>query len=97
MDSGISSDALQRYAFLAETGYFFPIPPVPPESDPHQWRKMGKGILNFVTAGNLHPAVQAYAGMVTAFAAGDAAAFNATVANYGGWLREHFAAREGPS
>jgi ABC-type transport system involved in cytochrome c biogenesis permease subunit len=93
MDSGISSDALQRYAFLAEAGYFFPIPPVPPESDPHQWRKMGESILNFVTAGNLHPAVQAYAAMATAFAAGDAGAFNATVANYGGWLRAHFAAR----
>jgi ABC-type transport system involved in cytochrome c biogenesis permease subunit len=94
MDSGISSDALQRYAFLAETGYFLPIPPVPPESDPHQWRKMGEGILNFVTAGgNLHPAVQAYAAMATAFAADDAAAFNATVANYGEWLRKHFAAR----
>jgi len=93
MDSGISSDALQRYAFLAETSYFFPIPPVPPESDPHQWRKMGESILSFVTAGNLHPAVQAYAAMATAFAADDAGAFNATVANYGGWLREHFAAR----
>jgi ABC-type transport system involved in cytochrome c biogenesis permease subunit len=93
MESGISSDALQRYAFLAETGYFFPIPPAPPESDPHQWRKMGESILSFVTAGNLHPAVEAYAGMATAFAAGDAGAFNATVANYGGWLRAHFAAR----
>jgi ABC-type transport system involved in cytochrome c biogenesis permease subunit len=46
-----------------------------------------------VTAGNLHPTVQAYAAMATAFAAGDAGAFNAAVANHGGWLRAHFAAR----
>ena len=95
MESGISPDALQRYAFLAETGYFFPIPPVPPQTDPQQWRKMGESILSFVTAGNLHPAVKAYAAMASAYAAGDPETFNAALSDYGGWLQEHFAARAG--
>jgi ABC-type transport system involved in cytochrome c biogenesis permease subunit len=93
MQSGISSEALQRYAFLAETGYFFPIQPVPPETDPQQWRKMGQSLLDYVTAGHLHPAVSAYAAMASAYAADDPAAFNAALSHYGGWLREHFAAR----
>ncbi len=95
MDSGISSDALERYAFLAETGYFFPIPPVPPQMDPQQWRKMGESILNFVTAGNLHPAVKAYAAMASAYTMGDPETFNAALSEYGGLLQEHFAARVG--
>ena len=48
---------MQSLGFLAETGYFFPIPPVPPNDDPLQWRKMGESLLQFITAGNMHPAV----------------------------------------
>jgi ABC-type transport system involved in cytochrome c biogenesis permease subunit len=90
MQSGISADALQRYAFLAENGYFFAIPPVPPETDPQQWRKLGQSLLDFVTAGHLHPAVSAYAAMGSAYAAENPAAFNTALADYGGWLRQHF-------
>ncbi len=57
MNSGISAEALQSLGFLAETGYFFPIPPVPPNNDPLQWRKMGESLLQFITAGNMHPAI----------------------------------------
>ncbi|MEP6686351.1 MAG: cytochrome c biogenesis protein CcsA [Verrucomicrobiota bacterium] len=93
IESGISADGLQRYAFLSETGYFFPIPPVPPKTDPHLWRKMGESILDFVTTGNSHPAVKAYAAMASAYATDDRAVFNAALSEYGGWLRGHFAAR----
>ena len=93
MQSGISAEALQRYAFLAETGYFFAIPPVPPETDPQQWRKMGQSLLEFVTAGRMHPAVSAYAALASAYAAQDPATFNAVLTSYGSWLREHFAVR----
>ena len=57
MNSGISAEALQSLGFLAETGYFFPIPPFPPNDNPLQWRKMGEGLLSFLTDGKLHPAV----------------------------------------
>jgi len=93
MNSGISAEGLQSIGFLAETGYFYPIPPVPPNDDPLQWRKMGESMLNFLTAGNLHPAVSAYATMASAFAANDPATFNETLDNYSNWLKEHFAPR----
>jgi len=82
MNSGITAEALQSLGFLAETGYFFPIPPFPPNDDPLQWRKMGESLLTFLTNGNLHPAVNAWAAMATSFAAGDSATFNRVLADY---------------
>jgi ABC-type transport system involved in cytochrome c biogenesis permease subunit len=93
MNSGISTEALQSIGFLAETGYFFPIPPVPPNDDPLRWRKMGESILQFITAGNMHPAVSAYATLASAFAANDPATFNRALDGYVGWLQQHFPAR----
>ncbi len=93
MNSGISTEALQSIGFLAETGYFFPIPPVPPNDDPLRWRKMGESILQFITAGNMHPAVLAYATLASAFAANDPATFNRALDGYLGWLQQHFPAR----
>lgn len=93
MASGITAEGLQSIGFLAETGYFYPIPPVPPNDDPLQWRKMGESLLQFVTAGNPHPAVSAWAAMASAYAANDSATFNATVDSYSSWLGQHFPAR----
>nr|MDQ2659184.1 cytochrome c biogenesis protein CcsA [Verrucomicrobiota bacterium] len=93
MQSGISAEALQSLGQLSQTGYFFPIPPKPPDNDPLQWQKMGDGILKFVTSGEMHPAVTAYATIASAYAANDPAAFNAAVAGYAGWLQQHFPGR----
>ena len=87
MNSGISAEALQSLGFLAETGYFFPIPPFPPNDDPLQWRKMGESLLAFLTDGKMHPAVSAWATMATAFAANDPATFNRTLDDYSRWLQ----------
>ncbi len=93
MNSGIAPEALQSLGFLAQTGYFFPIPPVPPNDDPLQWRKMGESLLLFLTAGNMHPAVSAWATMASAYAANDPATFNSTLDRYAGWVQEHFPMR----
>jgi len=87
MDSGISAEGLQSLGFLAETGYFFPIPPFPPNDDPLQWRKMGESLLTFLTDGKLHPAVKAWAAMATAFTANEPATFNQTLDNYAAQLQ----------
>jgi ABC-type transport system involved in cytochrome c biogenesis permease subunit len=87
MDSGISAEGLQSFGFLAETGYFFPIPPFPPNDDPLQWRRMGESLLTFLTDGKLHPAVKAWAAMATALAANDLATFNQTLDNYAAQLQ----------
>ena len=93
MDTGISANALQDLGFLAETGYFFPIPPVPPNDDPLQWRKMGESLLSFLTSGQLHPAVREWATIATAFAANDSATFNQTVDRYAQSLEQDFPRR----
>ncbi|HSU85250.1 MAG TPA: hypothetical protein VLI42_00825, partial [Chthoniobacterales bacterium] len=88
MKTGITAEALQSFAFLAETGYFFPIPPFPPHDDPLQWRKMGESILTFLTDGKMHPAVQSWATIATSFAANDPAKFNDTVGKYSATLKK---------
>ena len=87
MNTGITAEALQNLGFLAETGYFFPIPPFPPNDDPLQWRKMGESLISFLTDGKLHPAVNAWAAMATAFRANDPAAFNKTLDKYSAELQ----------
>lgn len=87
MKTGITTEALQNLGFLAETGYFYPIPPFAPNDDPLQWRKMGESLLTFLTNGTLHPAVNAWATMATAYAADDSAGFNRALADYAGQLQ----------
>ncbi|HEY2712609.1 MAG TPA: cytochrome c biogenesis protein CcsA [Chthoniobacterales bacterium] len=87
MDTGITAEALQSLGFLAETGYFFAIPPFPPNDDPLQWRKMGESLLNFLADGKLNPAVNAWAGMATAYAANDPGGFNRVLDNYSAELQ----------
>ncbi len=93
MNSGISAEALQSLGFLAETGYFFPIPPFPPNDDPLQWRRMGESLLTFLTDGRMHPAVQAWASMTTAYAANNPAAFNRTLDDYAAQLQRDLPGR----
>ncbi len=93
MQSGITPEALQSFGFLAETGYFLPIPPFPPSDDPLQWRKMGESLLSFLTDGKMHPAVPSYAAMATAFAANDPANFNLAVDRYAAQLQKDLPGR----
>ncbi|HKP93941.1 MAG TPA: cytochrome c biogenesis protein CcsA, partial [Chthoniobacterales bacterium] len=88
MQTGITAEALQSIAFLAETGYFFPIPPFPPNDDPLQWRKMGESLILFLSDGKMHPAVKAWATMTTAYAANDPATFNQTLDKYAAELKQ---------
>ena len=88
--SGISAEALQRYATLDQTGYFFPIPPASPAAGMDNWSKVGTSLLGFVTTGEMPTAVRSYAAMSSAYVAGDTGAFNGAVADYGKWLAPRF-------
>ncbi len=93
LDSGISTEGLQSLGFLAETGYFLPIPPIPPNDDPLQWRKMGESLLTFLTDGKLPPAAKAWAAMATAYAKGDPTRFNQTLDAYSAQLQKDLPGR----
>lgn len=93
MNSGISADALEALGFLAETGYFYPIPPFLPNDDPLRWRKMGESLIAFLTDGKMHPAVHSYATMATAFVANDPETFNHALDDYSKWLQQNLPGR----
>ena len=93
MNTGISSEALQRYASLEQTGYFFPIPPSGPQGEMRDWSKMGGSLLAFLSTGKMPVAVSDYAAMATAYTAGDTTNFNADVDSYSQWLGTHFPGR----
>ena len=93
MNTGITAEALQSFAFLSEAGYFFPIPPFPPNDDPLQWRKMGESVLSFLADGKMHPAVPAWATMATAYAANDPASFNQALDKYSAELKQDLPGR----
>ena len=93
MQTGITAEALQSIAFLAETGYFFPIPPFPPNDDPLQWRKMGESLILFLGDGKMHPAVKAWATLATAYGANDPATFNQTLDKYSAELKQNLPRR----
>ena len=92
-NSSYFRDSLKRSGLLTQRAYFFPIPPRPTDLDPQRWCSVSQSLLDFAMAGDLHPAVKAYAAMAYAYAANDPATFNVALTNYRGWLAAHFASR----
>jgi ABC-type transport system involved in cytochrome c biogenesis permease subunit len=86
-----ANDPAQRFSFLAQTAYFFPIPPATPNGKPEEWKKMGDSLLAATKATGIAPPVRAYVAMVSAYQKQNAATFNSAVLEYHAWLQEHIA------
>ena len=84
-----ANDPAQRFSFLAQTAYFFPIPPATPNGRPEEWKKMGDSLLAATKATGVVRPVRAYAAMVSGYQKQNAAAFNSAVFEYRAWLQEH--------
>ena len=84
-----ANDPAQRFSFLAQTAYFFPIPPATPNGKPEEWKKMGDSLLAATRSTGIAPPVKAYAAMILGYQKQNAAAFNSAVAEYRAWLQEH--------
>jgi ABC-type transport system involved in cytochrome c biogenesis permease subunit len=68
---------------------------VPPPGDRHDtdlWENVGATMLGTIRGAEVPPAVEDYARMARSYRQDDAAGFNAAVADYQSWLREHFPA-----
>jgi cbb3-type cytochrome oxidase subunit 3 len=71
------------------------VPPVnTADSRDHQWRNIGAAIVDSARGGRLPLAVAYFAAISSAFARGDADAFNLQAANYRRWLAANGMARE---
>ena len=92
-NSSSFGESLEHSGLLTQRAHFFSIPPRPPDADPQRWRSVSQSLLDFAMAGDLHPAVKAYAVMANAYAVNDPASFNVALTNYRGWLAAHFAPR----
>ena len=67
------------------------IPPLKPEEDRAAWKSMGTSLVDALQTGEVHPGVEFFARMATAYAEGDASEFNSAVAGYKSWLAPNFA------
>jgi ABC-type transport system involved in cytochrome c biogenesis permease subunit len=66
---------------------------VPPQGEDHDrelWANVGATMLGVIRGGEVPPAVDFYARIARGYTQNDAATFNGAVAEYQGWLREHF-------
>lgn len=80
---------LGQFDFMSRFAYPLMIPPQDPHSAPEAWQNTGQVLFNSGLHGEkLHPAVDYYAQMATAYRSGDVAKFNSTVAEYGQWVGE---------
>jgi ABC-type transport system involved in cytochrome c biogenesis permease subunit len=78
--------SMRGYQFLAESAAFKAVPPRRGEPD-EAWASFGESVLSPGSAGDLHPSAPLFARMASAYRAGDAAAFNAAVAEQSLWAR----------
>ena len=90
-DSELFRAALNRAESLAESSYFFPVPPRPPETDPQHWRNIGQSLLDLATTGSPHPALWTCALLASAYSTDDPVGFREALTNYYDWLAAHFA------
>lgn len=73
-----------RYQSLDQLAEYRPLAPLAGEG-PDDWRTVGGGLLESMRAGEPHPGIAAYAGLLGAWAKRDAAAFNAAVVGHAAW------------
>lgn len=85
----VLSSLFQRYQRLQEMEERAPLRAMPPVGVPgtsEEWSKPGGVLLESLRAGEVHPAVMAYAKMGQAFRDKEPAVFNQEVGNYRSWL-----------
>jgi len=82
------SEMLQRYNFLAQSAAFKAIPPK--EGAPADgWTNIGEALANPTGGHDLHPSLASFALMGRAYRAGDAAGFNAALAEHAAWVARY--------
>ena len=87
-------DFAAPFASIARSGFVSMIPPADRSHAKDGWETVGGAIVESSRDGRLRPGVIAMAQITSAFAAGNADAFDREVARYGQWLRTRGFGRE---
>jgi cytochrome c-type biogenesis protein CcsB len=80
----------QLFDALASFAYPMVIPPLHPDQDRNGWVNTGTSLLGSIRSGEIHPAVNYFARMATAYGQTNATEFNSAVAGYKQWLAPQF-------
>ncbi|HYE32643.1 MAG TPA: cytochrome c biogenesis protein CcsA [Methylomirabilota bacterium] len=80
----------RRYQVLSNANYALVIPPPNPEKSRENWINTGTALLGGMATGQVDPAIQHYAKMVTAYGDKKPAEFNKAVADYRGFLSRQY-------
>jgi cytochrome c-type biogenesis protein CcsB len=81
---------LATFQEQAKFAYMLAVPPAHPEISHDDWKNIGASLMESAHGGGIQPAVDYYAGMVTAYRQNDPGAFNKAVADYRQWLGAKF-------
>jgi cytochrome c-type biogenesis protein CcsB len=82
---------VQIFDALASFAYPMVVPPLHPEQNRDGWVNTGTSLLGSIRSGEIHPAVNYFARMATAYGQQNATEFNRAVAGYKNWLAPQFA------
>jgi len=83
-------EVLHRFEPTAQMAYPLIIPPSNPAESRDAWENLGVAVLNATRTGTLHPAVDAYGNLATAYHNGETNRFNETLAGYTASLKPEF-------
>ncbi len=84
----------ERYGMLAEWSYPLMVPPAHPEQNRDGWTSVGTNLLQSLGNHEIHPAVNFYAQMSSAYRHENPQAFNQAVDGYRQWLGSHGLTKE---
>lgn len=85
-DLGLFSTLFHRYQSLANRAYPLIVPPVHPDHSRDAWSNIGTSLMESLRSGEIHPAINHFAVMASAYRDGRAADFNRAVAEHKQWL-----------
>jgi len=80
----------ERYEMMGDWAYISPVPPKKDHTGLHgDWLPVGKSLLESIASGQIHPVVEAYALIGTAYRSNDKPLFRQRVTDLYTWMNQH--------
>ena len=83
-------EPMGRYDVMARLALPLIVPPLPTDENRNHWINAGTSLMESARAGSIHPAMNYFATMATAYRQDQTNAFNTAVAGYREWLSQKF-------
>ncbi|MDX1950923.1 MAG: cytochrome c biogenesis protein CcsA [Verrucomicrobiota bacterium] len=94
-DLALMTRFFRRYQMMSQIAYPLAVPPRDLKTNPDGWVTIGGSLLESMRSGEIHPAVNAFAAMSTAYSKQKPADFNKAVGEYKRWIAENFSKANG--